>query len=289
MPGTLGSTEAEALERSCGPRRAWIRPGTRGAGLQRLDAYLRAGGSRPHRHATYGIGIPTAGVQTFRYRGERRICLPGQLHVLHPDETHDGAAASSAGFGYRIVYVTPGLIRGALGDRAPLPFVPDPVQDRARVPRHLAALLADLDQPLSELARRAAAADLAAPGVGPAGGAARRPAPTARAAVAAARDYLDAHAREQTPSPPLERITGLDRFSLARQFRRAYGTSPDRYRTLRRLDLARTAIQAGTPIAQAAADTGFAAQRHLTRQFTRPSAPPPPPRTPPVPTPMPFR
>jgi len=237
--------------------------------LQRIEVYFPAGGFRPHRHDTYGIGITTAGVQTFRYRGEQRICLPGQLHVLHPDETHDGAAAGSAGFSYRIVYVSPGLIRGALGDRATLPFVPDPVQDRTRVSRHLAALLADLDQPLSELAQVAAAADLADTLVRLAGEGTRRPTPIDLVAVAAAREYLDAHARAQTTSPTLERITGLDRFSLARQFRRAYGTSPDRYRTLRRLDLARTAIQAGTAIAQAAAETGFADQSHLTRQFTR--------------------
>src|SRR5262249_60511395 len=132
--------------------------------------------------------------------------------------------------------VPPGRSAGRLGAGGPLPFVPDPVQDRARVPRYLAALLADLDQPLSELARVAAAADLADTLVRLAGRGARRPAPIDLAAVAAARDYLDAHAREQTTSPTLERITGLDRFSLARQFRRAYGPSPDRYRTLRRLD-----------------------------------------------------
>src|SRR5262249_31792081 len=182
-----------------------------GVGWERVEGYLAAGGFRRHGHDTYGIGITTAGVQTFRYRGEQRICLPGQLHVLHPDETHDGAAASSAGFSYRIVYVSPGLIRGALGDRATLPFVPDPVQDRARVSRRRAALRAALDQPLSELAQVAAAADLADPLVRLAGRGARRPAPIDLAAVAAARDYLDAHAREQTTSPTLERITGLGR------------------------------------------------------------------------------
>ena len=86
-------------------------------------------------------------------------------------------------------------------------------------------------------------------------------------AVELARDYLAAHAGEQTPASTLERISGTDRFTLARHFRRAYGTSPDRYRTLRRLALARTAIEAGRPLAQAAAEAGFADQSHMTRQF----------------------
>ncbi len=60
--------------------------------------YLSPRAFAPHRHDVYAIGLTTGGVQTFRYRGSRRVCLPGQLHVLHPDETHDGAAATDDGF-----------------------------------------------------------------------------------------------------------------------------------------------------------------------------------------------
>ena len=81
--------------------------------------------------------------------------------------------------------------------------------------------------------------------------------------------YIAAHASEQTPASTLERIAGIDRYAIARQFRRAYGTSPDRYRTMRRLRTARTAIEEGIPLARAAADAGFADQSHMTRQFVR--------------------
>lgn len=67
----------------------------------------------------------------------------------------------------------------------------------------------------------------------------------------------------------LEQIAGTDRFTIARHFRRAFGTSPDRYRTMRRLALARTAIEGGLPLARAAADAGFADQSHMTRQFKK--------------------
>ena len=46
-------------------------------------------------------------------------------------------------------------------------------------------------------------------------------------------------------------------------------TSPDRYRTLRRLGLARRAIESGEPLARAAAEAGFSDQSHMTRQFKR--------------------
>ena len=229
---------------------------------------LRRSAYAPHRHDTYAVGITTAGVQRFRYRGERRICLPGQLHVLHPDELHDGGAATPDGFAYRILYVAPELVRAAL-DGGPLPFVPEPVHDLTPAMRPLAEALADLDEPLGELAAASVAAAVAdalnALGERPAE---RRPALDA-AALEHVREHLAAHAGEPAPAAELERIAGADRFSIAREFRRAYGTSPDRYRTLRRLALARAEIDAGEPLARAAADAGFADQSHLTRQFKR--------------------
>ena len=88
-------------------------------------------------------------------------------------------------------------------------------------------------------------------------------------AVRLVRAYLAAHPREQILASELEQIAGTDRYTIARHFRRAFGTSPDRYRTMRRLALARTAIENGTPLAQAAADAGFSDQSHMTRQFTK--------------------
>src|SRR5207237_8013407 len=71
-------------------------------------------------------------------------------------------------------------------------------------------------------------------------------------AVGLVLDYLAAHAREQTPASILEEIAGIDRFTIARHFRWAFGTSPDRYRTLRRLALAQAAIASGQSLAQVA-------------------------------------
>ena len=221
----------------------------------------------PHRHDTYAIGVTTSGVQTFRYRGSRRIALPGQLHVLHPDETHDGAAGTEDGFGYRILYIAPELVRDALGG-GELPFVADPVQAVTPAVRPVVELLAELDEPIGELACAAVAAGVADCLVSLGGGVRHRAAIDVKA-VGLVREYLAAHALEQTPAAVLERIAGTDRFTIARHFRRAFGTSPDRYRTLRRLELARAAIERGHPLARAAAEAGFADQSHLTRQFKR--------------------
>jgi AraC-like DNA-binding protein len=246
-----------------------LRYGCGATGIERVEARFATFGYSPHRHDTYAIGVTTAGVQAFRYRGEGRIGLPGQLHVLHPDELHDGRPATDDGFAYRIIHIEPALLRDALGDR-PLPFVADPVVRRpTRAANRVIRLLDEMDDPLSDLGR-AEAIGVLADALGELAG----DAPEERVlvdlpAVERVRDHLEAHACEQTPAVELERIAGLDRFSLARQFRQAYGTSPDRYRTQRRLARARAAIEQGVSIADAAAATGFADQSHLTRQFVR--------------------
>jgi AraC-like DNA-binding protein len=236
-------------------------------GIERLEASLRGEAFSPHRHDTYAIGVTLAGVQTFRYRGQRRHCLAGQWHVLHPDETHDGAPGTEDGFGYRILYVDPALLQAALGGR-PLPFVADPVV-RDPLPA-LATHLARFDEPLDDLT----AAELAT-GVAdelerradrtPTGR--RRPPRVDLEAVGRVRALLADDPTASHTAADLERAAGIDRWALARQFRAAFGTSPSRFRTRRRVDRARVLLRAGTGLADAAALAGFADQSHLTRAF----------------------
>ncbi|TMK75789.1 MAG: AraC family transcriptional regulator [Actinobacteria bacterium] len=221
-----------------------IRFGPSAYGIESAEVYLSTRGFDPHRHDTYGIGVTTAGVQTFGYRGSQRVCLPGQLHVLHPDETHDGGPGTEDGFGYRILYIPPELVRGALGGQA-LPFVADPVQEPTPAVRPIASLLADIDDPISELSCAEIAVAVADCLLSLSGRPDSRRATVDIRAVELVREYLAAHAREQTPASTLEQIAATDRFTITRHFRWAFGTSPDRYRTLRRLALAQAAIESG--------------------------------------------
>lgn len=268
MPETPGGIDVGGLERSCGRRSDSIRFGPSAHGVERAEIYLSTCAYAPHRHDTYAIGLTTYGVQTFRYRGSRRVSLPGQLHILHPDETHDGVSGTDDGFGYRILYIAPELIRDALAGHA-LPFVGEPIQDVTPRARPMVSLLCDIDEPISELGSAEIAAAVADGLLRLSGQANFGRATIDIRAVKLVREYLVAHASEQTPASILEKIAGIDRFTIARQFRWAFGTSPDRYRTLRRLALARAAIESGQSLGQAAAESGFADQSHMTRQFKR--------------------
>ncbi|HEY6959529.1 MAG TPA: AraC family transcriptional regulator [Candidatus Limnocylindria bacterium] len=264
----LGSASVGGLERSCGQRSDSIRFGPSAHGIERAEIYLSTCTFAPHRHDTYAIGMTTTGVQTFQYRGARRVCLPGQLHVLHPDEVHDGAAGTDIGFAYRILYVAPELVRHALAGRA-LPFVAEPIQQLVPAAGRIASLLTDIDEPIDELSAAEIAVAVADGLVSLSGWSEHRPLAIDTRAVELARDYLAAHAREQTSASVLETVAGTDRYTIARHFRRAFGTSPDRYRTLRRVALARAAIESGRSLADAAFEAGFADQSHMTRQFKR--------------------
>jgi AraC-like DNA-binding protein len=238
------------------------------AGLQRLMARFRGHAYDLHRHEWYAIGITDWGVQSFRYRGAERASLPGQVIVIHPDEAHDGHAGIPMGFGYRMIYLEPALVQRALAGAHAPPFVPDVVADDAATASILSEAFADFPAALEPLALDGIVARLA-DALARRGdhGRGREPSPRARARVEVARLYLAAASTRAVTSSELEAVTGLDRFTLAREFRAILGTSPHRYLIGRRLARARRLIMAGTGLADAAAAAGFVDQSHLTRQF----------------------
>ncbi|MBI3707129.1 MAG: helix-turn-helix transcriptional regulator, partial [Proteobacteria bacterium] len=150
----------------------------------------------------------------------------------------------------------------------PLPFVGEAVVGDGRLHAAIRAAFADwdeaaedlrFDEVMARLAHALASLDRAIP---------RRPLGRVSARAAGlAREFLDANCLRPVASETLERITGISRFALARHFRACFGTSPHRYAVMRRLDHARSLLRAGVPLAQAAQDSAFADQSHMTRHF----------------------
>jgi len=241
-----------------------------GDGVQVLQAWFGGRGFDRHRHDTYAIGITDSGVQAFDYRGVAETSLPGQVVVLHPDETHDGRAGTNDGFGYRIVYVAPARIQEAArairGGPSPLPFVKEPVTVNTTLAAAITAAFRLEPEPLATDALVVALTE-ALLEADPSCAAGVRPPRVDPAAVARARHVLDAAIDRVVRSEELEAAAGLTRFELARQFRAALGTSPYRYSVLRRLDGARERLATGEAPAEAALAAGFADQAHMSRHF----------------------
>ena len=268
----MNESTAERLERSCGATGAdWIRIAPSCQGLERIEAFFAGHAFDPHRHDTYAIGFTLHGVQSFRYRGAAEHSVPGQVFVLHPDETHDGHAGTSVGFRYKILYVEPRAIHDALSERrCPLPFVRAAVSTDRRLAAAIMPALGDLDIALDELHRDQMILDLAEALAAADPSAARRTLSARHwRAVDTARDFLDANVQMVVASAELEAVAGFSRYALARHFRVCVGTSPYRYLVMRRLDRARSLIRRGTPLADAAVSCGFADQSHMTRHFKK--------------------
>jgi AraC-like DNA-binding protein len=237
-------------------------------GIERLEARFRGRAFSPHRHDIYAIGITLAGVQTFHYRGEPRHCLPGQCHILHPDELHDGASGNDDGFAYRILYIDPCLIQAAIGG-GPLPFVSNPIVDLTDRQRRELSAAWEMEAAIDDVGRTeiiVAVTDILLA----ASSDAAKPSPPLRlAGLMRVRSLIAARPAERHPIGELERVADLDRWSLARQFRSAFGTSPTRFRIMRQLDQVRRLMKSGLSLAEAALEAGFADQSHMSRQFKR--------------------
>ncbi len=266
----LSEDAAIDLERLCGTPGDGIRVAPAVEGIERIEARLHGKFFEPHRHDTYAIGVTLGGVQTFQYRGKSRFSKPGSIIILHPDEVHDGGAGTEMGLRYRMMYLQPEKLLAALDETGrSLPFVAAPVVGDEALRQAVGEALMDLDNGIDELAlddilvriaeglsRHAGTKDIKA------GKADRR-------AVLEATEFLRANLERPVGSLELEAISGLDRFTLARQFRKVLGTSPHRYLLMRRLERARQMIATGESLAGAALETGFADQAHFTRHFKR--------------------
>jgi len=269
LPGGTGRLERLCEHASRGlAGHGRVRIGSGAAGIERLEAHFHGRAFSPHRHDTYAIGMTLSGVQSFRFRGRQWHCLPGQCHILHPDETHDGAAGTDEGFSYRIVYIDPFLIRDVLGSD-PLPFVGQPVVDAARLPDGCAAEIWDIDEDMDEVASIElvlAAANLL---VDAASGGSGKCGRLALGRLCRVRDLIVACPTERHSMDELESLSGLDRWTLARQFRAAFGSSPSRFRTMRQLDRVRRSLKRGLSLAEVSIEAGFADQSHMSRQFKK--------------------
>ena len=245
--------------------RDWVKHAPLDERLESIEAFFSGHAFDPHRHATYAIGRTLAGVQSFSYRGAKASSLPGETMVFHPDEVHDGRAGADCGFRYRMLYVPPALVQDILGGR-PLPFHRQGVSLDPRLARATDAVFAALDERPDALGRDDALFGLVSTlaevcQVWPSRGR------VDFAAALRAREYLEDHLDQAVTLDDLARCAGRDRWSLSRDFRAYFGTSPHRYLTLRRLDRVRLQVQLGSGLAEAAVAAGFYDQSHMTRHF----------------------
>ncbi|EKU30602.1 AraC family transcriptional regulator [Alcaligenes sp. RM2] len=235
--------------------------------IERMEAFFSGYGFSPHRHDTYALGITLNGVHNFNYQKSMRHSLPGNAIVIHPDELHDGEAGTEAGFHYKILYIQPETIQQVLGGR-PLPFIPGGTSSDQRIVSAISNMLSSMEFQLDSLEEDDGIYDIAQALSNASQKSRQRKKLNYRAAELARQFILDTPSSALTLDQ-LEHVSGTDRWSLSRDFRTLFGTSPYRYVSLRRLDKAKKMILTGAALADVAAACGFSDQSHMTHQFSK--------------------
>jgi AraC-like DNA-binding protein len=188
--------------------------------------------------------------------------------VLHPDEAHDGEAGTEAGFKYQMMYIEPALIQQILGGK-PLPFIKTGLSTDPRLFAATDVLLRSLDCPLDPLEEQDALFDLAQALNSVSGSTSSPRQSFDYVAAERARAFIHSALDRPVTLEELAQHSGRDRWSLSRDFRLLFGTSPYRYLTMRRLDLVRSLLIQGQSLVSAALIAGFTDQSHMTRQFSK--------------------
>jgi AraC-like DNA-binding protein len=228
-----------------------------------------------HWHTTFGVGlIARGGHRSMSGRGvvDARV---GDVITTNPAEVHDGRPLGGPTRRWRMIYLEPAVM-ASLADGPETPRVDicltRPVfQDATLVPL-LREALRQLER-WSTAAHRAADAALRCEealvrACGRVLLAHSTATPTVEAGgdMAAVRERL-ADDLVDTPSlSELAALVGLSRYQVLRRFERDYGMTPFTWQRQIRVERARILI-GNSPLAEVAADCGFADQSHMTRAF----------------------
>jgi AraC-like DNA-binding protein len=277
-----------------GASKIWTSPALPGVECFRARALVHH--YQRHSHDSYAIGVIEDGVGGNSCRGSTHRHPPGTIVAMNPDEAHTGYAVDNKPLSYRMFYVAPDALRSLVLDldvfssgmdnsRASVETSLDAARTSARATysqirfcdvaikdRECASELLDFhrrwevgdDEFLLESAFAALFGKLihrhATGALIPGSGKEPR-------AVRLVKDYLEARYRVGVRLADLVSLTQLDRAYLIRSFRRVVGMPPHRYLTQIRVREAKRLIGKGRPLAEVAAEAGFADQSHLNRHF----------------------
>lgn len=221
-----------------------------------------------HTHEQFGIGLLFSGAQKSLSGRGMVEAEAGDLITVNPNEVHDGAPIGDAR-SWSILYFDPAVMDslvcevaegGVRRSEIPLPVIQDRLLagrfralfsaitgngERLRCEELLLSVIADAmrETVMGEEAVRV-------PG-----------------SIAHARGLIDDDPAAEISLADLARESGLSRFQVLRAFARATGFTPHAYLVQARVHLARRLIAGGASLSQAAAESGFADQSHMTRAF----------------------
>lgn len=224
----------------------------------------------PHSHEAYGLGVITAGVGRFRWRGGEHLAPRATLMLMNPDDLHTGRADcwhSDGAWGYRMVYLEPALLQAFSGEPAWLfeAAVAGDAASSAEVAGLIAALWTSCNDALAFDSALLGLVDALRRH-------ARMPVPTQGAAqprFAPVLDFMRAHLGETLTLEQLAGVVGLSPFHFLRSFKAQQHATPQQQLMAMRLAEAKRRLATGEAPAEVAVAVGLSDQAHLGRAFLR--------------------
>jgi AraC-like DNA-binding protein len=227
-----------------------------------------------HRHETYSIGVIVSGVNRFMHRGSHHYATSGTLCVVNPDEVHTGETCTEQGWQYFNISPSAQLFMDAqlaLGIPQSSVYFPTSVIDDKHAAKALHSLALNIGQAAGALAVEQCWLELCQ--LLFARHVELTKEPNNRAVmpriISKAREVLDSNLNTNLSLTELAKICDVSPFHLARSFTTHVGIPPHAYHVQKRIEYAKTLIQQGVALVEAASKAGFADQAHLTRHFRR--------------------
>ncbi len=246
------------------------------SGVEAVQAQSRHRFSR-HMHDQFGVGVILQGAQkSLSGRGVVEA-VAGDAITVNPGEVHDGAPIGDDGRAWKMLYFEPALVSSMVDEigegRAGQAEFADPVVRNTALATCVLRLFSCITAPemsLEAMAPEELMLMLFATTIHqrtplPSGLAM----PSAMQAITHARSLMDDDPAAAITLSDLAEDSGLSRFQLIRAFNKATGMTPHAYLLQRRLHHARRLIASGMPLVNAAINSGFADQSHMTRLFVR--------------------
>ena len=242
------------------------------ANLELLHASNLTHDYPPHIHEQQCIVLVHHGSETTTVRGTAHTVLPGGIFILDPEELHSSLSIDAD---YRAFKIQAAEFRRIateiVGFASGPPYFSSFAIDDAHVFRLLVRLYVNLEENNSLLEQESDFLSTMAMLLSRH----NKKNPVLQKVykedrnVDRVREYLKATYRKNISLSELTLLTNLDRFYLLRVFANKVGVPPHEFQTQLRIAHARELIRKGYSISEAALETGFFDQSHLSRHFKR--------------------
>lgn len=243
-------------------------------GLETMAAHYVKQSFKPHAHDEYVIGVIENGVHSVWCRGVHFQVTAGTVVTMHPGDVHHGGAGIPEGWKQRMIYLSEEKMRKFVtdatdSDRSVLPEFGQTFHDQPALAQSFVHFHTVLHSSELALARDVSLSALMQTIVGVLAPSfvetksLKGPDGRIRDVV----EYLRSHVEDDVSLDALCEIAGLRRRQTIQAFKQTTGLPPHSYHLIQKVKAVKKLLRQGLSPSEAAVQTGFADQSHMTRHF----------------------